>query len=106
MGLISYKTIQKCDLEGLEVAYSRGFVRKRGFRPAEGSKVRNFADNGSPNDLDEVILNLPEVLRGSECFKLQGRCQCNVTKQFRGFQKGRTDLFLSYKEKSDFLAVK
>ena len=67
MGLISYKTIQKCDLEGLEVAYSRGLVRKRRFRPAEGSKVRNnFADNGSPNDFDKLILNLPEVLRGSE----------------------------------------
>ena len=51
---------------GVEVAYSRGLVRKRGFRPTEGSKVRNFADNGSPNDLDELILNLPEVLRGSE----------------------------------------
>ena len=66
MGLISYKTIQKCDLEGLEVACLRGLVRKRGFRPAEGSKVRNLAYNGSPNDFDNLILNLPEVLRGSE----------------------------------------
>ena len=66
MGLISYKTIQKCDLEGLEVAYSRGLVRKLGFRPAEGSKVRNLAYNGSPNAFDQLILNLPEVLSGSE----------------------------------------
>ena len=66
MGLISYKTIQKCNLEGLEVASSRGLFRKRGFRLAEGSKVRNLAYNGSPNDFAELILNLPEVLRGSE----------------------------------------
>ena len=66
MGLISYKTIQKCDLEGLEVAYSRGLVRKRGFRPAEGSKVRNLAYIGSPNDFYKLILNLQEVLRVSE----------------------------------------
>ena len=66
MGLISYKTIQKCDLEGLEVACSRGLVRKREFRPPEGFKVRTLAYNGSPNDFDELILNLPEVLRGSE----------------------------------------
>ena len=39
---------------------------KRGFRPAEGSKVRNLAYNGSPNDFDELILNFPEVLRCSE----------------------------------------
>ena len=66
MGLISYKTIQKCDLEGLEVACSRSLVGKRGFRPAEGSKVRNLVWNGSPNDFDKPILNLPEILRGSE----------------------------------------
>ena len=66
MCLISYKTIQKCDLEGFEVAYSRGLFRKRGFRPAEGFKVRNLAYNGCPNDFDKLILNLPVVLRGSE----------------------------------------
>ena len=66
MGLISYKTIQKCDLEGLEVAYSRGLVRKCGFRFAERSKVGNLAYIGSPNDFNDLILNLPEVLRGSE----------------------------------------
>ena len=66
MGLISYKPIQKCDLEGLEVACSRGLVRKRGFRPAEDSKVRNLAYNGFPIDFDMLILNLPVVLRGSE----------------------------------------
>ena len=66
MGLISYKTIQKCDLEGLEVACSRCLVRKRGFRPAGGFKVRNLAYNGSPIDFDKLILNLQEVLRGSE----------------------------------------
>ena len=66
MGIISYKTIQKCDLEGLEVAYLRGLVRKREFRPAEGSKVRNLAYNGCLKDFDKLILNLPEVLRGSE----------------------------------------
>ena len=66
MGLISYKTIQKEDLERLEVACSRGFVRKRGFRPAASSKVKNLAYNGSPIDFKKLILNLPEVLRGSE----------------------------------------
>ena len=66
MGLISYKTIQKCDLEGLEVACSRSLVRKLGFTPANGSKVRNLAYNGSPKDFDKLILNLPVVLRGSE----------------------------------------
>ena len=66
MGLISYKTIQKSNLEGLEVAYLRGLVRKRGIWPAEGSKERNVAYIGSPNDFNKLILNLPEVLRGSE----------------------------------------
>ena len=66
MGLISYKTIEKCGLERLEVAYSRGLVRKRRFWPAEGSKVRNVAYIRSPNDFNKLILNLPEVLRGSE----------------------------------------
>ena len=66
MGLISYKTIQKCDLKRLEVACSRGLVRKRGFRPAEGSKVRNLAYNGSAIDFDKLIVKLPEVLSGSE----------------------------------------
>ena len=45
---------------------TRGLVRKRGFRPEEVSKVRNLGYNGSPNDFDKLILNLPEVLRGSE----------------------------------------
>ena len=66
MGQISYKTIQKCDLEGLEVACSLDLVRKTGFRPAEGSKVRNLANNGSTTDFSKLILNLPEVLTGSE----------------------------------------
>ena len=66
MDLISYKTIQKSDLDGLEVAYLRGLVRKWGFRPAEGSKVRNLAYIGSPNDFNKIILNLPEILRGFE----------------------------------------
>ena len=66
MGLISCKTIQKCDLKGLDVASPRGLVRKGGFRPAEGSKVRNLAYNGSPNDFDKLILNLPEVVRSFE----------------------------------------
>ena len=66
MGLISYKSIQKCDLEGLEVAFSRSMVRKRGFGHAECSKVRILAYNGSPNDFAKLIVNLPEVLRGSE----------------------------------------
>ena len=66
MGLISYKTVQKCDLEGLEVTWRLGLVQKRGFRPAEGIKVRNIDYNRSPIDFDKLILNLPEVLRGSE----------------------------------------
>ena len=66
MGLISYKTIQKCDLEGLEVACSRGLVRKRGFRPEGGFKVRNLAYNDCPIDFDKLILYVPEVLRASE----------------------------------------
>ena len=68
MGLISYKTVQKCNLERLEVTCSRGLVRKRGFRPAESSKVRNLAYKSSPNDFDKLILNFPEVLKGSEWF--------------------------------------
>ena len=66
MGLISYKTIQKCDLEGLEVACSRGLVRKREFSSVNRSKLRNLAYSDTPNDFDNLILNLPEVLRGSE----------------------------------------
>ena len=56
-------------------------VSKRGFRPAEGSKVRNLAYNGSPNDFDRLILNLPEVLRGSELLYCSGEIpmQCNKT---------------------------
>ena len=64
MGLISYKTIQKFDLEGLEVACSRSLVRNRGFRPTEGSKVRNLAYNGSPNDFAKYS----EPSRGLERF--------------------------------------
>ena len=66
MVLISYKTIQKYDLDGLEVACSRGLVRKRDFRTAEVSEVRNLAYNGTTNDFTQLILTLPEVLRGSE----------------------------------------
>ena len=42
------------------------FGQKREFSPAEGSKVRNLVYNGSSIDFDELILNLPEVLRGSD----------------------------------------
>ena len=48
------------------MACSGSLVRKRGFRPVEGSKVRNLAYNDSPNDFAKLILNLSEVLRGSE----------------------------------------
>ena len=65
IGLISYKTIQKCDLEGLEVDCLRGLVRKRGFRPAEYSKISNLVYNDSPNDF---LKTYSEPSRGLERF--------------------------------------
>ena len=61
------------------MAYSRGLVRKRGFRPAEGSKVRNLAYNGCLKDFDKFILNFLEVLRSSELLKASWEMpmQCN-----------------------------
>ena len=40
--------------------------RKPGFRPTDGFKERNLAYNGSLIDFDKLLLNLLEVLRGSE----------------------------------------
>ena len=73
-------------------ACSRSLVGKRGFRPAEGSKVRNLAYNGSPNDFTKLILNLPEVLRGSDLIYTSGEMPMQCNKAIKKVLEGQNRL--------------